>query len=51
MPLIEERKAQECAMVGIFQAAEGHKRVCDRALDFLVTDGLSTGYRRQVRAL
>ncbi|MEM6519664.1 MAG: phosphonate C-P lyase system protein PhnL [Cyanobacteria bacterium P01_C01_bin.70] len=34
MQLIQERKAQGCAMVGIFHDDEVRKRVCDRALDF-----------------
>lgn len=34
MQLIEERKAQGCAMVGIFHDDEVRQRVCDRALDF-----------------
>ncbi|MEM1311559.1 MAG: phosphonate C-P lyase system protein PhnL [Cyanobacteria bacterium P01_H01_bin.153] len=34
MQLIQERKAQGCAMVGIFHDDEVRERVCDRALDF-----------------
>ncbi|MEM6837189.1 MAG: phosphonate C-P lyase system protein PhnL [Cyanobacteria bacterium P01_C01_bin.120] len=34
MQLIEERKAQGCAMVGIFHDDEVRSRVCDRTLDF-----------------
>jgi len=34
MQLIEERKADGCAMVGIFHDDEVRARVCDRALDF-----------------
>jgi alpha-D-ribose 1-methylphosphonate 5-triphosphate synthase subunit PhnL len=32
--LIQERKAQGCAMVGIFHDDEIREQVCDRALDF-----------------
>ncbi len=34
MQLIEERKAQGCAMVGIFHDDEVRERVCDRTLTF-----------------
>lgn len=34
MQLIEDRKAQGCAMVGIFHDDEVRERVCDRALNF-----------------
>ncbi|MDA0266099.1 MAG: phosphonate C-P lyase system protein PhnL [Cyanobacteria bacterium] len=34
MQLIEDRKAQGCAMVGIFHDDEVRERVCDRALHF-----------------
>ncbi len=34
MQLIEERKAQGCAMVGIFHDDEVRERVCDRTLNF-----------------
>lgn len=34
MQLIEERKAQGCAMVGIFHDDEVRQRVCDQNLDF-----------------
>lgn len=34
MQLIEERKAQGCAMVGIFHDDEVRERVCDRVLNF-----------------
>lgn len=34
MQLIEERKAQGCAMVGIFHDDEVRQRVCDRTLNF-----------------
>ncbi len=34
MQLIEERKAQGCAMVGIFHDDEVRQRVCDQSLDF-----------------
>ncbi|MBT9314687.1 phosphonate C-P lyase system protein PhnL [Leptothoe spongobia] len=34
MQLIEERKAQGCAMVGIFHDDEVRERVCDRVLTF-----------------
>ncbi len=34
MQLIEARKAEGCAMVGIFHDDEVRERVCDRALDF-----------------
>ncbi|MGD1952921.1 MAG: ATP-binding cassette domain-containing protein, partial [Leptolyngbyaceae cyanobacterium] len=34
MQLIEERKAQGCAMVGIFHDDEVRERVCDRTLPF-----------------